>query len=174
MDKRGDKPILETGPLLDALDRNGVEFVVIGGIAGLAHGSSYPTYDLDIAYSRDSKNLRRMAAALREIGVALRGAPADLPFQVDAQSLEAGMNFTFITEFGEFDILGHVDGIRSYEDLRAHAEAQVVGGIPVKVASLNHLIGMKRRIDRPKDQMMVEEYVAMERLHREWKARRRD
>jgi transcriptional regulator with XRE-family HTH domain len=176
MDKRGDKPILETGPLLDALDRNEVEFVVIGGVAGLAHGSSYPTYDLDIAYSRDPKNLDRMASALREIGVELRGvrgAPANLPFQVDAQALEAGTNFTFITEFGEFDILGRVDGIRGFEDLRAHAETHGVGGIPVKVASLNHLIGMKRRVDRPKDQMMVEEYVAMERLRREWEARRR-
>jgi transcriptional regulator with XRE-family HTH domain len=173
MDRRGDKPVLETGPLLDSLDRNEVEFVVIGGIAGLAHGSSYPTYDLDIAYSRDPRNLERLATALRDIGVALRGATADLPFQVDAQVLEAGMNFTFITEYGEFDILGHVEGIRSYEDLRAHAEIQTVGGIPVKVASLNHLIGMKRRVDRPKDQMMVEEYVAMERLLREWEARRR-
>jgi transcriptional regulator with XRE-family HTH domain len=173
MDKRGDKPVLETGPLLDSLDRNEVEFVVIGGIAGLAHGSSYPTYDLDITYSRDRRNLERMGSALRDIGVELRGAPADLPFQVDVPALEAGMNFTFLTEFGEFDILGHVDGIRSYEDLRAHAETQIVGGIPVKVASLNHLIGMKRRADRPKDQLMVEEYVAMERLHREWEARRR-
>ena len=40
MDKRGDKPILETGPLLDALDRNEVEFVVIGGVAD--HPSNAP------------------------------------------------------------------------------------------------------------------------------------
>jgi transcriptional regulator with XRE-family HTH domain len=174
MDGRGERSILEAGPMLDALDRNQVEFVVIGGVAGLAHGSSYPTYDLDIAYARDAKNLERMAAALREIGVTLRGAPGDLPFQIDAKTLEAGMNFTFITEFGEFDILGHVDGIRSYDDLRLGSEIQEVGGLPVPVASLDHLIGMKRRVDRPKDQMMVEEYVVMERLRREWDARRRD
>ncbi len=174
VERRGDKPILEAGPLLDALDRNQVEFVVIGGVAGLAHGSAYPTYDLDIAYSRDPRTLERMAAALRDIGVTLRGAPEGLPFQVDAKTLEAGMNFTFLTEFGEFDILGHVDGIRSYEDLRAHAEIHEVGGIPVRVASLNDLIGMKRRVDRTKDQLMVEEYVSMERLRREWEARHRD
>ncbi|HEY2054935.1 MAG TPA: helix-turn-helix transcriptional regulator [Solirubrobacterales bacterium] len=173
MDKRGSKPILETGPLLDALDRNEVEFVVIGGVAGLAHGSAYPTYDLDIAYARDPRNLGRMTAALRDIGVTLRGAPDDLPFQIDAKALEAGMNFTFLTDFGEFDILGHVDGIRSYDELRANSEVQEVGGLPVQVASLNHLIGMKRRADRPKDQMMVEEYVVMERLRREWDARHR-
>jgi transcriptional regulator with XRE-family HTH domain len=173
MDKRGDKPILETGPILDALDRNNVEFVVIGGVAGLAHGSSYPTYDLDIAYAHDPRNLERMAAALREIGVTLRGAPEDLPFQADARSLESGMNFTFVTDFGAFDILGHVDGIRSYAELSARAEVHEVGGLPVRVASLNDLIGMKRRVDRAKDQMMVEEYVVMERLRREWDARRR-
>jgi transcriptional regulator with XRE-family HTH domain len=168
-----DKPILETGPLLDALDRNHVEFVVIGGVAGLAHGSAYPTYDLDIAYARNGQNLERMAAALREIGVTLRGAPVDLSFQVDAVTLEAGMNFTFLTEFGEFDILGHVDGIRNYEELRSGSVVHEVGGIPVQVASLNHLIGMKRRVDRTKDQLMVEEYVSMERLRREWEARHR-
>jgi transcriptional regulator with XRE-family HTH domain len=173
MNERGDKPILETGPLLDALDRNEVEFVVIGGVAGLAHGSAYPTYDLDIAYARDARNLGRMAQALRDIGVTLRGAPEDLPFQVDAKTLDAGMNFTFRTDFGEFDILGHVEGIRGYEDLRAHAKVQEVAGIPVRVASLNHLIGMKRRIDRTKDQLMIEEYIVMERLHREWEARQR-
>jgi transcriptional regulator with XRE-family HTH domain len=174
VDRRGDRPILEAGPMLGALDRNRVDFVVIGGVAGLAHGSTYPTYDLDIAYSRDPRNLERLAAALREIGVRLRGAPDDLPFQADAKTLEAGMNFTFLTEYGKFDILGHVDGIRGYEDLRSHAATQGVGGIPVQVASLNHLIGMKRRADRTKDQLMVEEYVSMERLRREWEARHRD
>jgi transcriptional regulator with XRE-family HTH domain len=174
VDQRSDRPILEAGPMLDALDRSEVEFVVIGGVAGLAHGSAYPTYDLDIAYARDRRNLERMATALRDIGVTLRGAPDDLPFQVDAKTLGAGMNFTFLTEYGEFDILGRVDGIRTYDELRSHAEIQEVGGIPVRVASLNQLIGMKRRADRPKDQMMVEEYVVMGRLRREWEARHRD
>jgi len=33
---------------------------------------------------------------------------------------------------------------------------------------------MKCRSDRAKDQMMIEEYVVMERLRREWDARHRD
>jgi transcriptional regulator with XRE-family HTH domain len=168
-----DKRLLEAGPLLDALGRKEVDFVVIGGVAGLAHGSAYPTYDLDIAYARGARNLERLAGALRSIGVKPRGAPEDLPFQVDARTLEAGMNFTFLTEFGAFDVLGEVDGVRSYEELRAQASVQEVGGIPVHVASLNHLIGMKRRVDRTKDQLMVEEYVTIDRLRREWEERHR-
>lgn len=174
VDQRGDKPILEAGPLLDALDRKEVDFVVIGGVAGLAHGSAYPTYDLDIAYARGRRNLERLAGALRDIGVRLRDAPEDLPFQIEARTLEAGMNFTFVTDFGGFDILGQIDGIRDYDELRSQAEIHEVGGIPVRVASLDHLIGMKRRIDRLRDQLMVEEYVSMERLRREWDARHGD
>ena len=43
---------------------DGVDFVVIGGIAGIAHGSSYPSYDLDLAYARDHENIERLVAAL--------------------------------------------------------------------------------------------------------------
>jgi hypothetical protein len=148
-------------PLLGALDRQGVDFVVVGGVAGLAQGSSYPTYDLDVAYSRDRSNLGRLVAALSEIGVTLRGAPADLPFPLDPQTIANGANFTFDTEFGSFDVLGDIAGIKSYEELRRHSRVERIAGIEVRVASLDHLIAMKRAANRRKDQLMVMEYVEL-------------
>jgi predicted nucleotidyltransferase len=159
LDDLGDSLQLE--PLLEALDRHGVDFVVVGGVAGLAHGSAYPTYDFDIAYARDSPNLERLAGALTDIGVTLRGAPADLPFQPDAQTLAKGANFTFDTEFGSFDILGDVAGIKSYDSLRSKSKFERIAGIEVRVAALNDLIAMKRAANRPKDQLMVLEYVEL-------------
>jgi transcriptional regulator with XRE-family HTH domain len=152
---------LRPQPLLQALARHGVDFVIVGGLAGIAHGSSYPTYDLDVAYSRDSSNLVRLVDALQEIGVTLRGAPADLPSQLDAATLANGANFTFDTEFGSFDILGDAAGIKGYDELRREAVVEEVFGIEVKVASLDHLIAMKRAANRPKDQLMVLEYVEL-------------
>jgi hypothetical protein len=152
---------LQPQPLLQALERNGVDFVVVGGLAGLAHGSAYPTYDLDVAYSRDPVNLQRLADALEEIGVSLRGAPADLPFQLDAQSLANGANFTFETAFGSFDVLGDVAGIKSYEELRLRSAEERIAGVNVRVASLDHLIAMKRAANRVKDQLMALEYVEL-------------
>ena len=146
---------------METLERHGVDFVVVGGVAGLAQGSSYPTYDLDVAYSRDAPNLRRLARALAEITVTLRGAPADLPFRPDAQTLANGANFTFDTAFGSFDILGDVAGIKSYDDLRRGSQLKRIAGVDVRVASLDHLICMKRAANRTKDQLMVVEYVEL-------------
>jgi hypothetical protein len=152
---------LQAKPLLEILERQGVDFVVVGGIAGLAQGSSYPTYDLDVAYARDPANLRRLVDALIEIGVTLRGAPPDLPFQLDVLTLANGVNFTFETKFGSFDILGDIEGIKSYGDLRRRAQFKRIAGVDVRVASLDHLISMKRVADRVKDQLMVAEYVEL-------------
>jgi hypothetical protein len=152
---------LQAGPLLRALDRHGVDFVVVGGMAGLVHGSAYPTFDLDVAYARDEANLERLAAALQELDVTLRGAPPELSFQIDARTLANGANFTFESRFGGFDILGDIGGIRDYEGLRAAARVDAIEDVTVRVASLDHLIAMKKAANRTKDKLMVEEYLVI-------------
>jgi transcriptional regulator with XRE-family HTH domain len=170
-DEGEDRASFGAGPLLDALDRKGVDFVVIGGQAGRVFGSAIPTDDLDIAYAHGARNLERLAGALRGIGAKPYDAPADQPFRVDARTLAPGIKLTFDTELGDLDLIGEVDSIRRYDELRAGAEVREVGGVPARVASLDHLIRMKRLVDRADAQRQVEEYVAIERLHREWKKR---
>lgn len=145
-------------PILSALAEGGVDFVVVGGVAGGAYGSSYPTYDLDVAYGRDETNLHRLAAVLMSLGARLRGAPADVPFILDARRLRAGANFTFETELGSFDILGDEAGGPPYERLRADAKVKRVRGLEIRFASLDHLIAMKEVAGRPKDRLMATEY----------------
>lgn len=147
--------------LLVPLVRHGVDFVLIGGMAGISHGSNYPSYDLDVVYARDRDNIARLVDALREIGVRLRGAPADLPFLLDAKTIENGSNFTFVTPHGDFDILGHADGMPGYDELRAESSVREILGLEVRVASIDHLIAMKRAANRPKDRLMVEEYIVI-------------
>lgn len=159
------KPLPPRAPdlraLLTPLIRRGVDFVLVGGMAGISHGSNYPSYDLDVVYSRSRDNIMRLVEALAEIGVHLRGAPADLPFSLDAKTIENGSNFTFVTPYGDFDILGHADGMPAYEELKAEAPVREILGMEVPVASIHHLIAMKRASNRPKDRLMVEEYIVL-------------
>ena len=53
----------DPGPAIEALADAGIDFVLIGGLAGIAHGSAYPTYDLDVMYARDRANLERIRVA---------------------------------------------------------------------------------------------------------------
>lgn len=145
--------------MLDALVAHDVDFVVIGGLAGVLRGSSYPTYDLDIAYGRADENLERLAAALVELGARLRGAPEDVPFILDAKMLKSGAHFTFVTPYGSIDILADPDGAPTYEELkRGSGGKHPLEGILVYAASLDHLIGMKEAAGRPKDKLMASEY----------------
>ena len=43
----------ESCPLL----AHGVDFVLIGGQAGISHGSTYPSYDLDVVYAMIVDNI---------------------------------------------------------------------------------------------------------------------
>lgn len=144
--------------ILDALREADVDFVVIGGLAGLAHGSQRPTRDVDLAYARDKGNLERLAGALRGLGARLRGAPLDVPFLLDAKTLAAGANFTFATDLGPVDILSQPDGAPAYERLAASALLMEIAGGPVRVASLDDLIAMKSAAGRPRDLTDVGEY----------------
>jgi hypothetical protein len=144
--------------LLEVLISHEVDFVVIGGIAGIARGSAYMTNDLDIAYSREGGNVERLATALQAIGATLRGAPAGIPFLLDAETLGAGAHFTFATNHGPLDILDRPDGSPPYEELRRRAgEPLDVGGLPVRVASLDDLIAMKEATGRPRDKVVASE-----------------
>ncbi len=136
---------------LEVLRRHDVAFVLIGGMAGNARGSSLVTNDIDICYQRTPQNLDRLAAALNELNARLRGAPEGVPFILDARSLRAGDHFTFETDAGDLDCLGTPAGTRGYEDLAARADAVDLEGFEVLVASLDDLIVMKDAAGRPKD-----------------------
>ena len=147
--------------ILATLRRRGVRFMLVGGLAGMAHGSSYPTYDVDIAYDRKPRNLERLAEALTEMDARLRGAPRDVPFLLDAKTLGNGLNFTFDTKFGPFDILGELRGVGPYERVAKAAVSARIEGTEVEVISLDHLIAMKAAAGREKDRVMVAEYIAI-------------
>lgn len=146
---------------LKVLVRHGVRFVIIGGYAGRFWGSNSITNDLDICYARDKKNFHALASALRELDARLRGAPSDVPFLLDAKTLEMGDHFTFETNTGNLDCLGTPHGSQGYLDLIQGATAMDLEGIRVSVGALEDLIRLKSATGRPKDRAEVEILAAL-------------
>lgn len=153
--------------IVELLEARGVQYVVIGGQAENLLGSARVTYDSDLCYLRTKDNLERLAAALLELKPTLRGAPPDLPFQLDARSLALGSNFTFSTIAGDLDLLGHVEPIGGYEELARSAETMDLGAFTIKVASLDDLIRIKQHVNRPKDRDSLKHLLAIKRIRDE-------
>jgi hypothetical protein len=145
-------PLMALGTLRD----HGVRFVLIGGYAGSLRGSPVITGDVDICYARDDANLERLARALRALAARLRGAPEDVPLQLDARAIKAVDHFTFATSAGPLDCLGTPAGTSGFADLDRHATDEVVDGLTLRVAALDDLIRMKRAAGRPKDRVALE------------------
>jgi hypothetical protein len=142
---------------LAALLAGGVRFVVVGGFAARLWGSPSITNDLDVCYSRDANDLELLATVLQTLGARLRGVPADVPFVLDAPTLAAGGDFTFVTDVGALDILASPAGTHGFEDLdRAAVEMELDRGLRVRIAALDDLIRMKRAAGRPKDRIELE------------------
>lgn len=134
----------------------GVDFVIVGGIAGVLHGSERNTFDLDICPAQDQANLDALGGALLELQARLRGIEEDVPFIPDGRSLAGMQVLTLDTTLGPLDILTRPDGSPPYRSLRATAKRVDIGSTAVLVASIDHLLAMKRAANRPKDQEDVE------------------
>ncbi len=141
----------DTPGLLRELLARGVDFVVIGGIAAVLHGSPRVTQDLDVCFATDAGNLDALGTALVALDARLAGVDKDVPFVPDAHTLSRIMMLTLETSKGRLDALAAPTGAPPYGELRARAERYDIGGAFVLVASLEDLIAMKRASARPKD-----------------------
>ena len=138
-----------------------VDFIVVGGLAAIVHGSSRLTQDVDVVYSRTPDNLQRIVDALRPHEPYLRGAPPGLPFLWDVRTLKNGLNFTLRTKLGDIDLLGEIVGGGRYENLLPHSREMPMFGIRAKVLGLDKLIEVKRAAGRPKDFEVIAELEAI-------------
>ncbi|MFN8035586.1 MAG: hypothetical protein U0V73_06610 [Acidimicrobiia bacterium] len=131
---------LDVIELIRVLDSNGVRYVIVGGIAAMAHGYAGTTEDVDAVPALDPDNLERLASALREL---------DARCYADPRRRELVWHFS--TRVGIVDVLAVIDGPGGYDALVRNASETTVAGVRVLVASLDDLIESKETTGRDKD-----------------------
>lgn len=139
--------------ILEVLDRHGLRYVLIGGMAAFLHGAAHITEDVDITPEHNPENLRRLSAALRDLGARVRtpGVEGGLAFDHDATSLGAAGVWNLVTSFGDLDISFVPTGTQGYVDLVRDAVTISVLGVTTTLASLADIVRSKEAAGRPKD-----------------------
>lgn len=142
--------------ILPLLNETKVEYVVIGGVALVAHGATRATFDIDLCYKRSKENIEKLCQALKPFHPRLRGAPKHLPFQLDVKTVTARLNFKLATDLGGVDLLGEVAGLGFYDSVYQSSQLEMVENIPCRVLSLDGLYREKIAAGRDRDIEAVE------------------
>lgn len=141
---------LEAERIFDALDANGVEYVVVGGVAVQAHGHVRMTNDVDLIPLPTPENLERLAAALNQLQARVLNPGAE-HMKIDAKLLPRATLWQFATVYGDIDVLHDAPGATPFADLRERALVISLAGHSIPIASRDDLISMKRASGRPID-----------------------
>lgn len=147
--------------LIRLLSNQKIEFIIVGGAAAIAHGSSRLTQDLDIVYRRTPDNMKRLAECLAPYSPYLRGAPPGLPFRFDVETIKGGMNFTLTTSLGAIDLLGEITSGGNYDELTPYTIQLTLFGVTCSCLALRRLIEVKRAAGRPKDFEVIAELESL-------------
>ncbi len=151
------KPTEQISPdprrIFEVLAHHEVDYVVIGGIAVIAHGHTRNTRDVDFMAAGTRANLEKLAAAFRDLGARLSGVDAHLlDIDVfDPAALASGANFTLETDAGGLDYFSEVPGAAPYDQLRERSLVIDLEGLRIPVAGLDDLLRMKRASGREQD-----------------------
>jgi predicted nucleotidyltransferase len=133
---------LDAERILRVLAEQGVEYVLIGGLAVQTHGHVRTTNDADLIPAPGPANLERLASALRDLDARVLN-PGQEDAEIEAAMLPQATIWQFSTRDGGIDVMHEVPGGRSYSELSKRALHVKLGDIDVPVVGLDDLIQMK-------------------------------
>ncbi len=146
---------LDIRGILEELNRAGVEFLVIGGVAVGFHGYVRATKDVDIVPAPDPENLAKLAAVLATLEAQLEGADdfedGELPDPLDPEALALGGNWVLRTRLGRFDIMQWIGEDELWGRLSPTAIEAEISGLVVRMVGYEELIALKEKAGRPED-----------------------
>jgi hypothetical protein len=150
--------------LLRRLSEAGIAFVIVGGYAGIVHGCSYVTQDLDICCLFGPDKLLALQRALADVHPIHRMTPGRKPLELTVESAGEFKNLYLDTDLGRLDCLSTIDGLGDFAQVKGASEVFEVEGMRLHVLSLDALIQSKQALNRPRDQEALRQLQTLKRL----------
>jgi hypothetical protein len=141
--------------ILEQLNREQVEYVLVGGLAAVVHGVPLVTRDVDICMPFTEQNLGRLEKALADLNPVHRQTPQRLPFSVAADFARGLKNLYLGTDLGVLDCLGEIKGIGGYAEVQRRSVVAELPIGPCRVLNLAALIEAKQALDRTQDRLAL-------------------
>lgn len=138
------KLLTELKVVVSALNRNGIEYAVCGGLALTIHGFPRATFDLDVLIREES--LGKAFEVVKEHGYDIHGL--DISFKERTVEIR---RVSKIDEDGEVLSLDFLLVTPFVEDVWADRMTLELQGNPITLVSREGLIKMKRQAGRHKD-----------------------
>jgi len=152
------EPAFQPERVVAALNRAGIRYVVVGGLATGAHGVIRATRDLDLVPDQDAANMDRLAAVLVELG-----SRHPVEQSLTGQLLARPASMKLETRHGEVHVLNRMPGMPPFAELEAdRLMVEIDASVEAPVCSLPHLRQMKRASPRPRDAVDLTE---LDELH---------
>ena len=136
--------------LIRAFNRNGVEYLIVGGFAFGVHAQPRATKDLDLFIRSDARNSAAVFKALAEYGAPMHGLTIK-----DLQDTSTGLQIGVPPN--RIDILQKIDGVTFEDAWRSRVQAVIEADTPTFVISREHLIQNKLASGRARDLLDVQE-----------------
>lgn len=152
LEDRGD---LDPRRIVESLEKHRVEYVIVGGLAVIAHGGQRLTRDFDVLIDPTGDNCRKLIAALVELRAEFfrpgsRAGWMGLSPEADPSWIAAENRF-FDTAAGGVDIWNRSEGLPGWEEARSRAIEVNAFGHRLLILDRDSLIRSKLAAGRDKD-----------------------
>ena len=137
----------EVQEFLESLQRNGVKYMLVGGIATVFHGYVRTTQDLDLWVQETAENKKRLVQALEDIAV-----PGAANFE-NVELIAGWSTITIGTAGFVADFMGYTKAFskEDFDTCYQRARQAKFGKVSVTIIHIDDLIEEKKKLGRLKD-----------------------
>jgi hypothetical protein len=133
---------------LEALNKAGVEYMLVGGYAVILHGYVRSTADMDVWVNKTKENYQRLEKAFQIFGAPVFSEEEFLGNKFDVWGIGKEPN--------RIEILNQLKGV-NFSEAFPHCETVVQNEVEIKYIHYTHLLKAKEAAGRFKDKDDIEQ-----------------